>query len=92
MITLAVGLAVGVPLGAWLRLRLLCSPTCRKHGVWLWTPAQEDAAWERGVTVRDAWEHGELTATRVGERVRVLLAGRRERITETDEPVPTVAA
>ena len=61
LVTAAVSLAVGIPSGAVLRRRLLCSPTCQAAGVYLWTEELERAAWDRGRNVGLAEGRGELT-------------------------------
>jgi hypothetical protein len=93
LFTLATGAGTGAALGVRWQRMVLCSPSCQKDGVWLWTPEQEEAAWKRGVTIGRAYSRGELAGSRLEERVWRLLAQRRERIEEPDdEPARTVAA
>jgi hypothetical protein len=92
LFVLSTGLGTGAALGVRWQRMYMCSPTCQAHGVWLWTPAQEEAAWERGVSVGHAYGLGVLAAGDTLHRVRTLIRGRRRRVTETDdEPVPMAA-
>lgn len=90
--TLVTGLATGAALGIRWQRTALCSPSCQKDGVWLWTPEQEEAAWGRGVGIGRAYSRGELAGTRLEKRVWRLLAGRRGPDEErADEPARAAA-
>lgn len=91
VVLIVLALAGGVAAGAALHRRFICAPSCR-GGVYLWTPEQERAAWERGVTNGVAYARGELGG-RGRADIAAVLASQAARMDEDeDEASPWLAA